>query len=122
MITVKNYQKETKNIDFKSLPEALQSGHKNFNTMAEHYDSNAKIKEVLDNYIEKLNQTLICDSTDENPKKEKKVSTKKSSKSSSKPKSPKKDSLVIKMMLAISRTPASRISFSMLKIYSNAAP
>jgi len=77
MITVKNYQKETKNIDFKSLPEALQSGHKNFNTMVEHYDSNAKIKEVLDNYIEKLNQSIICDSTEEKPKKKTTSSTKK---------------------------------------------
>ena len=86
MITVKNYQKETKNIDFKSLPEALQSGHKNFNTMVEHYNSNAKIKEVLDSYIQKLNQALICDSSEEKPKKETKSSTKKASKSSSKSK------------------------------------
>ena len=55
MITVKNYKTETKGIDWAKMPEALQSGHKNFNIMAQHYDSNQKIKSVIDLYLQKLN-------------------------------------------------------------------
>ena len=79
MITIKNYKKDTKNIDFKSLPEALQSGHKNFNTMVAHYETNSKIKEVLDTYIDKLNKALFC----ENDKSQEKNSTKKANKKAS---------------------------------------
>jgi hypothetical protein len=85
MITISNYQKKTKGIDFSKLPDALQSGHKNFNTMAKHYDSNAKIKEVLDSYIEKLNQALICKKTAQT--KERKSSKTKSSTANKKAKS-----------------------------------
>jgi len=88
MITIKNYDKETKNIDFKSMPDALQSGHKNFNIMVKHYDTNPKIKEILDTYIEKLNQALICDNdNNEKVEKQKKQSSKTSSKPTKKTKS-----------------------------------
>ena len=73
MITVENYKSETKNIDFSKLPEALQKAHNNFDTMAQFYDTNDKIKGVLDAYLDKLNQALMCEGE---PKKESKKPTK----------------------------------------------
>ena len=55
MITINNYSKESKNIDWSKLPDALQNGHSNFDIMVKHYDSNDKIKSVIDTYIKKLN-------------------------------------------------------------------
>jgi len=73
MITVENYKSETKNIDFSKLPEALQKAHNNFDTMAQFYDTNDKIKGVLDAYLDKLNQALMCEGE---PQKESKKKTK----------------------------------------------
>lgn len=67
MITVNNYIERSQNIDFDSLPGALQKGNeltqKAISNNKQAYSSNDTIKRVVDAYIEKLNAYLSSNSS-----------------------------------------------------------
>lgn len=50
-LTIKNYKKATKKVDFSSLPEAAREAHKEFDSFADFYDEDKDIKEMLDNHF-----------------------------------------------------------------------
>lgn len=57
-ITRKNYKVATKDIDFSKLPEAIQEGHQDFDVYNELYTEDKGIAEVVDIYLEKLNEVV----------------------------------------------------------------
>lgn len=75
MINRTNYSKETKTIDFSKLPKEIKDVHVDFDAYNEFYNEDQDIKEMIDLYLDKLNE-LVKKKDNQEPKSKKKSKAK----------------------------------------------
>ena len=74
-LTVKNYREAVKNIDFSKLPEVAKDAHNNFDELANFYNDDKDIKEMLDSHF-KIVEPYLNKGSKNNSKKQTPAKTK----------------------------------------------